>query len=310
MTKPSTRRHRRLVLLTAMASLAALLAACTPGPSPQQGTSSAANEIFQKLPQDIKDKGYITVATDPQFGPPTNYHPANDPNSWAGVEPDLLRALEPVLGVKVKTEQAAFESIITGVRSGRYDLGVNSLSDTRARQQQVDLIDWWTGVNIVIAKKDNPQNIRKLADLCGKPVAIVQGSSDQAFLSNYSEQNCGGAGAIQLQTFANRPACLLALKTDRVVATAGGSGFSINLAYNLDGNQGDAANQYSLLTDVTYAPSPAGIAIAKDHTQLRDALVAGIKKLIDDGTYAKIMDKWHWPKDGLMTAPAVNAATS
>lgn len=303
---------RRLVpLASVFVAVGLVLSACSSGSataSSSKTASQSSNAIYKMLPASIRKQGYITVATDPQFGPPTNYHPANNPSAWEGVEPDLLRALEPIMGIKFKWDQAVFETIIPGVLSGRYDLGVNALSDTPQREQQVDLVDWWTGVNMVIVKKGNPDKITKLQDLCGKTLAITEGSSDQAFMTQYSSEHCGARGPIQLLTFATRPDCLLALQTGRVAATVGGNGFAINLEYNLDGQQGDASKEYQLLNNVTYAPSPAGIAINKSQTGLRKALMAAIQKLMSDGTYKKIMEKWHWPKAGLMTHPELNEA--
>jgi ABC-type amino acid transport/signal transduction systems, periplasmic component/domain len=306
--------RRRLIgiAITSAAAVSLVLSGCSAtagGAGPSATNSASGTTLFKELPKNIQQSGTLTVATDPQFGPPTNFHPASDPNGWSGVEPDLLRALEPVLGVKIQWQQATFESIIPGVRSGRYDLGVNSLSDTVQREAQVDIVDWWQGVNVVIAKAGNPKHINSLKDLCGQPMAIVQGSSDQAYLTSWSAKNCNGS-PIKLLTFAARPDCLLALKTDRVVATAGGTGFSINLQYNLDGKQAGASKDYQILPKVTYAPSPAGIAINKQNTQLRDTLMKAITIIMDNGTYGKILAKWHWPTDGYLTKPTLNGAAA
>lgn len=301
---------RRLALAAVTAALALALTSCAAeSVEPEESAPAAGDEnpIYDMLPDEVKDAGKLVVATDPQFGPPTNFHPADDPDAWEGVEPDLLRALEPILGVKIEWQQATFESIIPGVKSGRYDLGVNSLSDTVERQAQVDMVDWWQGVNVVIAKEGNPEGISELADLCGKPMAIVQGSSDQAYLTTWSAENCDDK-PIELVTFKDRPSCLLALETDRVKATAGGTGFSINLEHNLDGNQGDASKKFDILPDVTYAPSPAGIAVAKDRDELVEALMAGIQQLMDDGTYEEILSDWFWPEEGRLDSPELNAA--
>ena len=312
--KPYRPRRLALAALTA-ASLALALAACSGTATPQDTASAQASAAASKdaaihamLPDDVKTAGKLVVATDPQFGPPTNFHPAKDPTAWNGVEPDLLRALEPILGVKIEWQQATFESIIPGVKAGRYDLGVNSLSDTVARQQEVDLVDWWQGVNVVITKKGNPSKVSTLKDICGLPMAIVQGSSDQSYLTDWSAKNCGSK-PIQLLPFKDRPSCLLAVETDRAAVTAGGTGFTINLAHNLDGNQADAGKKFEVLSNVNYAPSPAGIAIKKDRPGLSKALMAAIQQLMDDGTYKKIMTSWYWPEAGYLTKPALNAAT-
>lgn len=302
-----SRTVSRGLALTAAVGLALGLSACSTAASPPPSASSTANAnaIHDMLPQDIKDKGVIVVATDPQFGPPTNYRPLDKPNDWAGIEPDILAAIEPVLGVKLQHEQATFTSIIPGVKSGRYDLGSNALGITAERLQQVDMISLWTGTNKLVVRKGNPQKIAGLKDLCGKQVAVVQGDPTQTLLTDWSAKNCAGT-EMQLVPFGARPDALVALSSDKVVATVGGDGFLIRLINNLDGNSAGAADLYQVLDIPVGTASPSGFAVAKDRAKLRDAVAAAVQKIMDDGTYEKIMLKWHWPKEQILTKTAVN----
>lgn len=284
--------------------------------SPPSGASPSPTEakeaIYDMLPQDIKDKGFIKVATDPQFGPPTNFHPGENPSEWAGFEADLVRALEDVMGIEIRQEEAKFETIIPGVRSGRYDLGINALTDSVERQQTVDMIDWLAaGKAMIIVRKGNPQGITDLPDLCGKSMALVGGSSDHERFERWSSENCGDK-PINLMLFKTRPDCVLALRTDRVAVTAGGTGFTLNVVHDYENTNSEVAGELEIVevSSLFDEESYSGIAIQKGRTELQEALMAAVEQLMDDGTYDEILDHWKYPESRRIYKPLLNAATA
>lgn len=93
-----------------LASLSLVLAGCTPSvtKSVAETTSAPAapaavtvgiayNEaLYEQLPQDIKDKGYIVLATDPT-DPPLEFY--DEGGVLVGSEVDMVEALATILGV-------------------------------------------------------------------------------------------------------------------------------------------------------------------------------------------------------------------
>jgi polar amino acid transport system substrate-binding protein len=53
---------------------------------------------------------------------------------------------------------------------------------------------------------------------------------------------------------------------------------------------------------------PYGIAVAKDNTELRDALQAAVQAIIDNGEYKKIVEKWG-VADGAITESKINGGS-
>ena len=53
---------------------------------------------------------------------------------------------------------------------------------------------------------------------------------------------------------------------------------------------------------------PYGIAVAKDNTELRDALQAAVQAIIDSGEYEKIIKKWG-VEDGAITEAKINGGS-
>lgn len=53
---------------------------------------------------------------------------------------------------------------------------------------------------------------------------------------------------------------------------------------------------------------PLGIAVAKQDTELRDAIRKALDAITDDGTYKKLIDKWEIPA-GAVTEAKINSGT-
>lgn len=311
------RTHLR-VLLTATAAVAAVLvtAGCSsaaPEAAPTKTEKASTSEAAALVPAAIEERGYVIVATDSQWGAPTNYHPDGDTTKWAGIEHDLIKAMEPILGVEFRQEAASFTSIITGVSSGRYDLGVSGFQDKVERQQVVDMIDYMGGGgSTLIVKGGNPLDIHKPEDLCGKTAAFVVGSTDETYWRDFSTTDCDADAQIEILTFPDRPAALLAVDSDRAAVTAGGAVFALNLKHNWDGIHTGNKDKYETLTEeISYGISnmPAAFMAPKGKDSIRDAVMAALQEMMDNGEYQEIMAKWDYPDSWLWTSPKLNSAT-
>ena len=54
------------------------------------------------------------------------------------MDADLAQAIGNVLGLTFKMKNATFDGIIPGLQAGKYDIGMSSFTDTKARQKVVD----------------------------------------------------------------------------------------------------------------------------------------------------------------------------
>ncbi|MDQ0075495.1 transporter substrate-binding domain-containing protein, partial [Arthrobacter oryzae] len=83
------------------------------------------------LPESFKAKGQLTVAMD-LSSPPMTFL-AEDNSTPIGVNPDLARLVAKKLGLKLKFENTAFDTIIPGIDGGRYDFTATTMSATEER---------------------------------------------------------------------------------------------------------------------------------------------------------------------------------
>ena len=77
-----------------------------------------------------------------------------------------------MLGLKVNVVNATFATIIPGLASGKYDLGISSFTDTKEREKTVDFVTYFVAGTSFYVKSDGGPNVRSLADLCGHTVAV------------------------------------------------------------------------------------------------------------------------------------------
>src|SRR5512141_1545409 len=127
---------RRLVAtLVGLASTAAVLAGCGSSGSSSSATGTTArsatttSSAAAQVPAAVKSKGTIVVAADATY--PPNESIASDGHTVVGMDADLAKALAGALGLKAKVVTATFDSIIPGLASGKYALGMSSFTDTK-----------------------------------------------------------------------------------------------------------------------------------------------------------------------------------
>ena len=250
------------------------------------------------LPAAVKAKGTLTVAADASYAP--NEFFDNDGKTVIGMDADLAKALGGALGLKVTVVNASFDGIIPGLAAGKYDLGMSSFTDTKAREKSVDFVTYFSaGTSFYI--KTGGAKITALADLCGQKVAVEKGTT-QADDATAQTAVCKKAGkaAVDVQVYPDQNGANLAISTGR--ATVGMADSPV-AAYQVQLSKGQFA-----LSGKAYGTAPYGIAVPKEAKVAQPVLLA-LKSVIAHGAYAKILAKWGTTA-GAISSPMVNGATS
>jgi polar amino acid transport system substrate-binding protein len=303
MTASSTRRttaaRTRLAAAGAIAVAGTLiLTGCgdqtDKGSDNGSGTSSASAPLASKLPADIKKAGVIKVGSDIAY-PPVEYMQSG---KAVGIDPDIADALGKQLGVKFEFQNGKFAQLIVGLQAKRFNVIMSAMNDTKDRQNGIDsdtgkkigngidFVDYFTAGTSILVQKGNPKGIKTLDDLCGKVVALQQGTTSEGIAKAQSKKcTKDGKKAINLQTFDTDPEALLRLKQGASVADL--NDFPV-AAYNAKTSGG--GKDFEVVGEQIEA-GPYGIGVSKESTQLRDALQAAVDAIIKNGDYQKIMKK-------------------
>ena len=85
-----------------------------------------------RLPADVRQRGSLTVATNPNTPPTTYFGPDN--RTLEGREIDIMTAVAGKLGLKVTWQDSGgFDNLIPGLQNARYDAAVSNLTATSER---------------------------------------------------------------------------------------------------------------------------------------------------------------------------------
>ena len=83
---------------------------------------------------------------------------------YYGIDVEIAKIIADELGMELKIENVAFDSIIPGVQTGKYDMGMAGMTVTEERLKTVNFSDTYAkGVQAVIVKEDG--DIQTIEDL-------------------------------------------------------------------------------------------------------------------------------------------------
>ena len=263
-------------------ALAALLCAGVAVAVPATASANAVPSVAKLVPAAMKAKGEITVAADASY-PPDEYL-GSDGKTVIGMDADLSKALGAAMGLKVNVLNVGFDSIIPGMAAGRYQLGASSFTDTKAREKTVDFVDYASVGEAFYTRTQGGTNIKGIADLCGKSVAVEKGTTEQIDATKQSK-TCTKQGKqpVNVLPFPDQNGANLAVASGRAQL---GFADAPPVAYQIKKSGGKFK-----LVGKAFATAPYGIAVAKS-SGLTKAVQAAMVHLIKNGTYGKIFAKW------------------
>lgn len=215
----------------------------------------------------------LTMATNAEF-PPYEYH---EGDNIVGIDAEIAQAIADKLGMELKIEDVAFDSIIPGVQSKKYDMGMAGMTVNEERLKSVDFsTPYAKGVQVVIVKEDS--KIKTVDDITKNKAKVgVQTSTtgDIYATEDFGEENItkyeNGAVAVQ---------ALVAGKVDCVIID------------NEPAKSYVKANKGLKILDTNYVEEEYAICFNKENTELKDKVNKALDELTKDGTVQKILDKY------------------
>ena len=297
------KHHWMMAAAAAMLAISALAAACGDddddgdggdGEPTSAATQPAATEPSGDGEIDITgipelEDGTLTFGSDIAYAPIEFF---DESNTAVGLDIDLGNALGEALGVEVVFENAGFDSLLPSLDAERYDAIMSSMTASDERKEVVDFVEYFLAGFGIMVPAGNPEGIATEMDLCGKVVAVQKGTVQVDFLIGSVDapggldQECKDAGleGVTVREFDTDPEAVQALiagQADAEMADYPVAGYSAS--------QSEGALE---LIEVNVDPAPYGIAVRKSSTALRDALQAALDQIIEDGTYAAILEDW------------------
>jgi polar amino acid transport system substrate-binding protein len=265
---------RVLALAGASAALACFASA------PALASSGGVSSIEKLVPASIKSKGTLTVASDATYAPDEFMQGT----TVVGMDADLMDAIGKTMGLNVKIANVTFDDIIPGMVGGRYMIGASSFTDTKAREKQVNFVDYANVGESFYTLASGGTKISGISGICGLTVSVETGTTEESDAKTQSGK-CTKAGkkAVAVRNFPTQSEANLAVSSGRAQL-----GFADTPVADYQVKQSHGTFK---LVGAAYAPAPYGLAVAKS-TGLTNAVKAAVLYLIKNGTYGQIFKKW------------------
>jgi len=266
-----------------------------PTSAPSSAPSSGGPDLSGSLPPKIKSAGKIVVGVDASY-PPNEFLQGG--KTVVGMDVDLFNAVAQKFGVTVDWQPAGFDTIITGVQGGKYDVGVSSFTINDKRKQQVNMVSYFNAGTLWATAKGNPKGVNP-DDACGKTVAVQKGTTQLEDDIPKRQAKCKAAGKPEIKLVVRE-------KQDQATADLVGGKADAMLAdspvglYAISQTNG----QLEKLGEI-YDAAPYGYVVPKAQTAFAQAMVEALKAMNADGSYKSALAKWN-NDSGAITDFAVN----
>ncbi|MDD6095763.1 MAG: transporter substrate-binding domain-containing protein [Clostridia bacterium] len=233
----------------------------------------------------------LIMATNAAFPP---YEYLADDGSFAGIDVEIAGKIAEKLGMELEIVDTEFGSIIGGVQSGKYSMGMAGMTVNEERLQSVNFSDPYAkGIQAVIVKADSEyasyEDFYTGYDDEGNPAGVKDGikigvqadttgdiySSDKPEKWGFGEDN-----VIRYKTGNDAVQALVAGKVTAVIID------------NEPAKSYVAANDGLKILDGAYTDEDYAICVAKENTDLLDKINKALAELTEDGTVAEIVEKY------------------
>lgn len=243
---------------------------------------SADPELVKALPAKIAESKKIIVGTDATYAP--NEFLAEDGKTVTGMDVDIFNAVAAQFGVTAEYQPSAFDAIILGVDSGKYDVGVSSFTINDDRKQQVNMVSYFNAGTQWVTKTGNPKQIDP-NNACGMNIGVQKGTVQVDDITAKSKA-CTDAGKPAINQIIEQDqskvtTSLISGKVDAMLADSPIAAYAVK----------QTNGQLESLGDI-YDSAPYGFVVPKKDTAFADAIAKALEKAKADGSYDKALEKW------------------
>lgn len=266
-----------LAVCLAAAAMLSMSACNGGGTSSGSASDSSNNGVSTSTLDTIKKNGFITMSTNAEFEP----FEYKDGESIVGIDLEISQKIADKLGVELKVNDVAFDSLIPEITSGKADFVAAGMTADDERRKNVDFSDsYFDAGQAVIVKKGG--DIKAPKDLDGKKVGVQTGTTGDKYCTNEDGTSEIKVGSVERYNKGmDAVSDLIAGRIDAVVID------DFPAQKYVEKNSDKIAKLDDMLTSEQYA-----IAVKKGNTELTDLINETLKELKDSGDLQKIFDKY------------------
>lgn len=234
--------------------------------------------------EDIKSRGYMTVATEDDYAP-FNYIVDGKPEGFHKELLEDLKAYAKDHGFEVRQEILPWTGLLASVSSGQYDAAFTGALVTDDRLRVFDFTPPFASAQHFYAKRAGDDSLSDIASLCGKKAGVQAGSALLARLPELKKmmaaEQCEMGDVVEYQSYPEAYADLANGRLDYVVNAL----ISVN---DLIKTRGDTFAKGIAVSGDGFAAWP----VSKQSPELLAFFSGFMNHIRDNGRLAELQTKW------------------
>ncbi|MCY1521508.1 L-cystine-binding protein FliY [compost metagenome] len=237
--------------------------------------------------------GKFTVAVSPGGPPLATY--ATDARTIIGADPEYAGAIANSLGLELELVPTAWIDWPLGLTSGKYDAVISNVGVTEQRKEKFDFSTYRQGLHGFFVKSDSGiTSIKEPKDAAGLRIIVGAGTNQERILLKWSDENvAAGLKPLELQYYDDEATSLVALASGRADVIVQPHAQLVFIAARDN-------NIKRVGTLSAGWPERSDVAITtRKGSGLANALTIATNGLIADGTYGKVLERWHLREEAL-----------
>lgn len=251
--------------------------------------------VVAAIPADFKfvTPGKFTVAVSPGGPPLATY--ATDARTVIGADPEYAGAIANSLGLELELVPVAWIDWPLGLTSGKYDAVISNVGVTEQRKEKFDFSTYRQGLHGFFVKSDSGiTSIKEPKDAAGLRIIVGAGTNQERILLKWSDENvAAGLKPLELQYYDDEATSLVALASGRADVIVQPHAQLVFIAARDN-------NIKRVGTLSAGWPERSDVAITtRKGSGLANALTIATNGLIADGTYGKVLERWHLREEAL-----------
>ena len=228
--------------------------------------------------------GVLVMATNASFPP---YEFVGDDGAFAGIDVEIAGLIAEKLGLKLEIQDVEFGSIIGGVQSGKFDMGMAGMTVTDERKESVNFSTTYaTGVQSIIVKEGS--DIKSFDDFFNEDgtvknimIGVQQDTTGDIYCSDTVEN--GGVGEEHVTQFKTGNDAVQALVSGKVDAV---------IIDNEPAKSYVSVNEGLTILETAYTEEEYAICVAKENTALLEAIDSALASLKAEGKIDEVIGKY------------------
>ena len=267
-------KKRVLAALLVSAMVVATVVGC--------GSKSSSDDSSKKETTEASDKKdsdeTVTVVT---AGTGEPYSLLADDGTWTGIDAEMWDEIEKRTGWKVELKQAAFDALWGELDTERADVAANCFAVNAERTDKYNAtIPYYGDAQCIIVNDDS--SYKTVDDLKGQVVGCTNGQAAQTIIEDLAKEK-----GFEVKLYEDSAVGMNDLKLGRIAAYANTTTNVNAFTHNNEDANFRFFDENLMANNVAYF-----LPKTERGDKLTEELNDVIQEMLDDGTVAKITEKW------------------